>query len=459
MSARTAGARWTPPAPKHTVYWRETEQVDPGPPLAGDVRCDVAIIGAGYTGMWTAFHLKKAEPGLDVQIVEADYAGSGASGHGDGFVTPTIGHSLESVAKAYGTERAKVAYSVVGRSIVELRRFCQAHGIDAQYETKPYLQVATTPAQRRWLERDLALIGRMGGSPPELLERDAVREIFDSPTVQAGFGVGGAMVNPHRLSRGLSRVLREMGVGLHERSPAMDVRRSRGGHTVVTPGGTLSAPKLLYATNAYQYRFAPLRTMVRPYWSYAAVTEPLTDAQLKQVHWPDRQAWVEARSLVVFGRLTAQNRLLIGGGPPVNFYGNDMSARRQDSAKATALLRRTLARYYPAWADLSFTHAYGGCIDMTPDMVPHVGSLGDGSFFAHGYCGNGVATTNTVGKSLRDLILEKESAYTDLLFVGDQRRRYPAEPLAFLGGRVRTAWMTAQDRWPGLLVRDPEGAQ
>ena len=446
----------TPPSTRASVYWRDTEQVEPGPPLAGDRRCDVAVIGAGYTGMWTAYYLKKAEPGLDVQVVEADYAGSGASGHGDGFVTPTIGHSLAAVAHAYGIEKAKVAYSVVGRSIVELGRFCRSNGIDAQFEPRPYLQVATNGAQRRWLEMDLALIERIGGgTAPALLERDDVRKIMDSPAVQAGFQVGGAMVNPHRLSRGLSRVLREMGVGIHERTPALDVRGTSTGHTVVTPGGALTAGKLLYATNARQFTFAPFRTMVRPYWSYAAVTEPLTDDQLAQVHWPGREAWVEARNMVLFGRLTAQNRLLIGGGPPVNHLGNDMSETRMSNPAATALLRSTLDRYYPAWRGVRFTHAYGGCIDMTPDLVPHVGSLGDGSFFAHGYCGNGVATTNTVGKTLRDLILERESAYTQLLFVGDQRRRYSVEPLAFLGGRARSAWMAVQDRWPGLLRREP----
>jgi glycine/D-amino acid oxidase-like deaminating enzyme len=446
---------WTPPATRHTVYWRETEPVEPGPPLAGDVRCDVAVIGAGYTGMWTAYYLKKAEPGLDVQLVEADYAGSGASGHGDGFVTPTIGHSLLSVAHAYGIERAKVAYSVVGRSIVELGRFTRQHGIDAQFEPRPYVQVASTPAQRRWLEMDLALIERIGGAAPELLERDDVRKILDSPTVRAGFTMGGALVNPHRLSRGLSRVLRGMGVTIHERTPALDVRRSAGGHTVVTPGGTLTAPNLLYATNADQYRFAPFRRMVRPYWSYAAVTEPLTEEQLAAVHWPGREAWIEAGNMVLFARLTQSDRLLIGGGPAVNHWGNDQSAARMDSRRATALLRSTMDRYHPAWRDVRFSHTYGGCVDMTPDLVPHIGSLGDGSFFAHGFCGNGVATTNAVGKSLRDLILGTESAYTDLMYVGPQRRQYRAEPLAFLGGRARMAWMSVQDRWPQVLRRDP----
>jgi glycine/D-amino acid oxidase-like deaminating enzyme len=345
---------------------------------------------------------------------------------------------------------------VVGRSIVELGRFCRTNGIDAEFEPGSYLQVATSAAQRRWLEAELALIERMGGGKaPELLERDQLREIMDSPAVLAGFRVGGAMVNPHRLSRGLCRVLRDMDVGIHEQTPAVDVQRGTTGHAVVTPGGTVRAERLVYAANAHQHRFAPFRSMVRPYWSYAAVTQPLTEEQLAQVRWPGREGFVEARNVVLFGRLTAQNRLLVGGGPPVNHYGNDMAHRHMDSPGATALLRRMLARYFPAWRDVRFTHAYGGCVDMTPDLVPHVGSLGDGSFFAHGYCGNGVATSNAVGKVLRDLVLDRQSAYTDLMFVGDQGRRYPAEPLAFLGGRARWALMSLQDRWPGLLRHQP----
>jgi glycine/D-amino acid oxidase-like deaminating enzyme len=118
-----------------------------------------------------------------------------------------------------------------------------------------------------------------------------------------------------------------------------------------------------------------------------------------------------------------------------------------------ALLHRTLTRYFPAWRDVRFTNAYGGCLDMTPDLVPHVAALGDGSFYAHGYCGNGVALTNTVGKVLRDLVLGRTSAYTELLFVGAQRRTYPAEPLAFLGGRAQLAYLRLQDRRPAVARR------
>ena len=338
------------PAVRNAVYWRETEAVEPGPPLSGHVQADVCIVGGGYTGLWTAYQLKKAEPALDVHVLEADYAGSGASGHGDGFVTPTIGHSLAAVAHAYGTERAKVAYSVVGRSIVELGRFCRTHGIDAQYEPTGYLQVATSDAQRRWLDKDLRLIEKLGANQvPELLDGPRARELVDSPAILAGFKIGGALVNPHRMSRGLSRVVRGMGVTISERSKVTTVRRTPAGHVAATAGGSVTAEQLVYATNAYQHQFAPLRSMVRPYWSYAAVTEPLTDEQLARVRWPGREGFVESRNLILFARLTADNRILVGGGPAVNRWGNDMSDRNLDNPGKAALLRRTLDRYFPAW--------------------------------------------------------------------------------------------------------------
>lgn len=439
---------------RYSVYWRETEEVVPGPPLEGAVKADVCIIGAGYTGMWTAHYLKKARPELEIHIVEAEYAGSGASGHGDGFMTPTIGHNLASFVHAYGTEGAQLAYSVVSRSILEIQRFASKNGIDAQIEPTGYLNVASTPEQMRWIERDLDLITKLGATPPPLLDAAACRERIGSEAILGGFHVGGALVNPHRLSRGLSRVIRDQGVHLHEYSPATAVTKSGGKFVVTTPRGKVTAEKLLYATNAYQHQFPEMRDMVRPFWSYAVVTEPLTDAQLAEVHWPGREGFVEARNFILFARLTKQNRLLIGGGPVPYYYGRDMSDAHMRNDKATALLRQMLGQYFPAWANLRFTNAYGGCLDMTPDWVPHIGTLPDGALYSHGYCGNGVAFTNTVGKVLRDLILDVDSSYRRLTFVNQQGKRFPAEPLAWLGVRTKSALMAFQDRNPRLLRRE-----
>jgi glycine/D-amino acid oxidase-like deaminating enzyme len=438
---------------KHEIYWRSTEPVEYGPPLRGNVTCDVAMVGGGYTSMWTAYFLKQADPSLSIHIVEADYAGAGGSGHNDGFVTPTIGHSLHGVVKQYGHDRAKLAYSVVGRSILELNRFCRKHGVDAEFEPNGYYMVAANAAQIRRLEHDLGLIAEItGGSGQPLLTGTEARQRIGSPGIEAAFKVGGALINPHKLARGLARVVRDLGVVIHERTPATNVTRSAAGHVVTTPGGTVTADQLVLATNAYQHQFRPFRASLRPVWSYAAVTEPLTDEQLAQVHWPDREGFVEARNFIMFCRLTAGNRLLVGGGPAPYHYGRDMDeSKHMANAKATTVLREILARYFPAWRNLPFSHAYGGCISMTRNLIPHVGTLESGAHYAYGYCGNGISMTHTSGKVLRDLVLGKDSAFTNLLFVGGREPKMPVEPLAFLGARALSATLAVQDRFPGLL--------
>jgi glycine/D-amino acid oxidase-like deaminating enzyme len=440
-------------ATRHAIYWRDTEPVVPGPPLEGERHCDVCIVGGGYTGMWTAHFLKRAEPSIDVQIIEAEFAGAGASGHADGFVTPTIGHSLHTVIRGFGHDRAKEGYAAIGRSILELRRFCRTAKVDAEYEPNGFYLVATGDEQRRRLEQDVALARRLGMSY-EVLERDDARSRIDSPAITAALRTPGGLVNPHKLARGLCRVTREQGVEIHERSRAVSLGRVGTRHVVTTPTGRVVARKLVLATNAYQHQFQPFRNDVMPVWSYAAVSEPLNDEQLAQVHWPDREGFVEARNFILFGRLTADNRLLVGGGPALYHYGRDMDEQRHlRNNSVTAVLREALGRYFPAWRDVRFNHAYGGCIAMTRDLVPHVGTLGNGVYYGYGYCGNGIAAAHTAGKALAGLVLERDDDYTNLLFVRGPRPRFPPEPLAFAGARAVSRLLNWQDRHPGTIRR------
>jgi glycine/D-amino acid oxidase-like deaminating enzyme len=437
---------------QYSIYWRETQPVDPGPPLVGEARCDVCIVGGGYTGLWTAHFLKLAAPSLDVHVLEADYAGAGASGHNDGFVTPTIGHSLHTTVRRFGSDDAGAAYAAVGRSILELRRFCRKHEIDAQLEPGGFHLVATNEAQMRRLEADVALAERMGVRY-EVLDAAATRDRIDSPAVIGALATPGALVNPHRLARGLTRVVRDQGVQVHERTPATGLAREGGRHVVTAPRGRVVADRLLLATNAYQHQWAPFRRGLKPVWSYAMVSDPLSQEQLARVHWPGREGFVEARNFIVFGRLTADNRLLLGGGPAPYFYGRDMSGRRVRNDAVFAALRGQLERFLPAWRDLRWSHAYGGCIAVTRDLVPHVGTLGDGSFYAYGYCGNGIAMTRTAARALCDLILERDSDHAQLPFVGRRESRFPPEPLAYAGARTLSAVLAWQDRNPNAIRR------
>ena len=441
-----------PPAPLNSIYWRETEAVQPGPPLSGEVLCDVCIVGGGYTGLWTAYLLARADPGLRICMLEAQYAGAGASGHNDGFVTPTIGHSLHTVVRGFGHERAKAAYAAVGRSILELRRFCRAEEVDAELEPNGFFTVATDVGQQRWLEADVATAAEMGVTY-DLLSAAESRERIGSAEIVAALKLPGALVNPHKLVRGLLRVVRERGVDVYEGTPGVAFERVGGGHLVRTPGGRVRSQRLVLAANAYQHWLPGFRRKVKPVWSYAMVSEPLDDERLGEVHWPGREGLVEARNFILFARLTADNRVLIGGGPAPYRYGPDMDERHSRDESVFAALRAALPRFFPAWRDLRFTHAYGGCIAITRDLVPHVGELPGGILYAYGYCGNGIAMTHTAAKALRDLTLGVEGDYTRLLFVRGRDPGFPPEPLAYAGARAASALLGWQDRHPNLMRR------
>jgi glycine/D-amino acid oxidase-like deaminating enzyme len=300
-------------APKHSFYWWETEPVVPGPPLDGPTRCDVCIVGGGYTGLWAAHFLKQAEPSLDVQIVEAQWAGAGASGHNDGYAMTVLDMSLHHLVEHHGVERAGAAHDAVGRSVVEMGEFCREHDVDAEFEPNGFLALATNAGQLWRLQRDWGAAQRIGaGHHFEPLDAEAARRLVDSPLVQGGLKEGrGAILNPHKLVRGLARVVRGQGVTIHERTPALSVEGGRSAR-VVTPEGEVMADEVIVATNAYQHGFRQFKNRVIPMWSYTLVSEPLTEEQLGRVAWPGREGFEDKRNYITIGRLTKET---VSSGP------------------------------------------------------------------------------------------------------------------------------------------------
>ncbi|NJQ07287.1 FAD-dependent oxidoreductase [Streptomyces lonarensis] len=423
---------------KHVVYWHETEHAEPGPPLRESVDCDVCVVGGGYTGLWTAYFLKKAEPALDVHVVEAEFSGHGASGRADGFVTPTVGKDIQALVARFGEQRTADASRAVGRSILEIGRFLRRHKVDAEFEANDYLLAATTPAQLRRLEKDRALAARLsGGAGPALLGAAETRELIGSPALTGALRTGGALVNPFKLARGLARVVREAGVVIHDRTPVLRVHPGVR-PTVVTPGGRVVADKVVIAANAHQFTFPPFRDQVIPVWSYALVTDPLTPAQLDRIAWEGREGLVEAKTFLTCARFTADNRVLWAGGPALYFRNRDTRRRRMNDPRAYRVLVEEFRRFFPMWDDVRFRYAYGGTVDIVRDFAPHFGQLPGNLFYGYGFCGNGISATHTGGKVLRDLVLGKDSEYARLLYVDDDSRRrqaFPPEPLLYAGVR------------------------
>jgi glycine/D-amino acid oxidase-like deaminating enzyme len=176
------------------------------------------------------------------------------------------------------------------------------------------------------------------------------------------------------------------------------------------------------------------------------VTEPLDDAVAARVTWPERAGLVEARDFITAGRFTADNRILWAGGDAPYFFGRDMDDRHMSHRRVEQELRESFALFFPQWRDVRFDYAYGGCVAITRDLVPHVGALGGGIYHGYGYCGNGIATCHTAAKALRDLVLDQDSTYRNLLFVNGREPRFPPEPLSFLAARGFSRLLRVRER-------------
>jgi len=432
------------PAERNSIYWWDTEPVVPGPPLEGAERTDVCIVGGGYTGLWTAYFLKRADPSLDVAIVERSWAGSGASGHNDGYAMTVLDMSLHHLVERHGPERAGAAHEAVAQSVVEIGEFCDRHDVDCDYELCGFAAVAVNDGQLWRLERDLEAARRIGHEAEfELFEDDAARRRIGSPIVRGLLKERrGALINPQKLVRGLKRVVEGMGVRIYERSPATEV----GPGLVRTERGIVRAQQVVVATNAYQHGFPQFSDRVVPIWSYAMVSEPLTDEQLGRVAWAGREGFEDKRNFITIGRFTADNRVIWGGRLAPYYRGNDMDVRHMRNEPVFAQLRDAWAEFFPMWSDVRFEYAYGGCVAITGTFLPYVGGLGGGVWYGYGYNGHGVAPSHTVGRALGDLVLGRESEHTDLAFVNQQEAKLPGEPLRYVGTRLTTQLLERQDR-------------
>jgi glycine/D-amino acid oxidase-like deaminating enzyme len=298
------------------------------------------------------------------------------------------------------------------------------------------------------LEHDYAAAVAMGAEGDfELMDADGARSLVSSPIVQGALKEGrSAILNPQKLVRGLARVVQGQGVTIHERTPALEIERGGPRPRVRTPNGAVSAGQVVVATNAYQHAFAPFRNKVIPIWSYAMVTEPLSDEQLGRVSWPGREGFEDKRNYITIGRPTADNRILWGGRLAPYYFNNDMDLRHIRNPRVHGELRRAFEHFFPMWQDVRFTHAYGGCVAITGSFVPCFGRLDDGVVYGYGYNGHGVAPSHTGGKVLRDLVLRRDSEYTDLFFVNAREKTFPPEPLRLLGARLTERMLERQDR-------------
>jgi glycine/D-amino acid oxidase-like deaminating enzyme len=389
-------------------------------PLAGNRTADVAIVGGGYTGLWTAYYLARAAPELRIVVLEAAYCGFGASGRNGGWcsalfpaaVTPAMQDALDD-------------------TVDEVGRVAAAEGIDCHFAKGGTVSLARTPAQLRRL--------RAGGRP--VLDAAAARAICGASGVLGGtYSPHCAALHPARLVRGLADAAERRGVTVCEGTRVLRIERG----AVTTDHGVVRAGVVVRALEGYTAALPGHRRALAPVYSLMIATEPLPAADWARIGLARRETFTDERRLIVYGQRTADDRLAFGGrGAPYHF-GSRVRPAYDRVPSVFAALRRTLTEMFGI--DPPIAYRWGGPLGIPRDWSPSVG-LRDGIAWGGGYVGDGVAAANLAGRTLTDLILGCDTALTRLPWVGHTSRRWEPEPLRWLGINAGLRATALRDVW------------
>jgi glycine/D-amino acid oxidase-like deaminating enzyme len=419
---------------RHTRYgwWLEDAgPVEARPPLADAVRADVAIVGGGYLGLWTAWQLKELEPETDVVILEAGLAGHGPSGRNGGFVS-TLWDDLPILRDRVGAERALEVARASERGVHGIGAFCAAHDVDAWFHEAPTLYVATSDAQVGHFDDAIEACSELG-VPEEIRPLGAaeLRARCDAAPIRSGALVRtSATVHPARLSLGLREKVVARGVRLHERSAATRVDGGR----VETAAGSVQAGAVVLAVNSATAAFPGYRLVHGVASSHMVITEPVPDV-IAELGWTGHEPIADGRTLLHYLRTTDDDRIAFGwGGGRMGFGGRRLPHLEVD-ASAARTAARDLVRFFPQLAGRKIEHAWGGPIDVSPTHLPIFGSRGP-VHHGFGFTGNGVGPSYLGGEILARLALDRRDELTRLAIVEPERKLMPPEPFRWLGGSL-----------------------
>jgi len=433
-------------------YWLTTRDYTPGPQLEGDLDVDVAIVGGGFTGLSAAHFLKQAEPGLRVAILEAQVIGYGASGRNGGFSMTKIGMMHSLTALRFGKARTVEAHEYAERAVSMVRGLVADLGLDCDYEHPGFLWVATSEKLLRRLEKEAALADKLGIAGVEFLGEEERAKRIDGPLFVGGawYEQNCGILNPAKLAWSWRDRIAAAGVEVYENTPVASVSPTPAGHLLTTPKGRVRAAKVVYAVNAWSHFFPELASKQVPVWTHIVLTEPLTDSQLGAIGWQHREGIEDFRDLVHYYRLTADNRIVFGGRDVGVSRGLDMDHDRDEVTFEK--LRADLIATFPALGGVRFTHAWGGPVSAPLDLFPAIGHVGSrDAVYVLGCVGHGVSLTHLHGRTVSDLVLERDTDLTRTFFVDRRVVPMPPEPLrgAVIDGIVR--FMRWEDRRNDVL--------
>ena len=417
------------------------------PPLAGEVDADVAIIGGGYTGMWTAYFLTERMPGARIVLLEQDICGGGPSGRNGGFVHGWW-EDLPDLVRRYGPEGGIAIAQEADEAVDGIGAWCTQHGVDAWFIKRGFLRVNAFPAQHHDWDATVAELGALGvGDELRPIGASEVQRVCASPAFSDGLWMrSAASIQPARLARGLRRVLLERGVRIHEETRVRSLSAGSGHLQLATDGGRVFADQAVLAINAWASGWPGFRSRLLAWGSYMVATEPIPD-RLAELGWTGGELLSDSRFTISYFRTTADGRIAFGGGVGAAGYDGRIGRTFTHDRGAIARVAANFRHLLPMLDDVRLEDAWGGPIDITGHRFPEIGSTHDGRMhFAHGFAGNGAGPSRLAGRILATLVDGAEPSLAALPFVGHRQPFLPPEPFRYIGARmIREALIREDD--------------
>ncbi|MFD7321892.1 NAD(P)/FAD-dependent oxidoreductase [Streptomyces sp. NPDC059875] len=420
----------------------------PREPLPGDTTADVCIVGGGYTGLWTAYYLKKAVPFLNITLLEAKFCGYGASGRNGGWLYNGIA-GRDRYATLHGHEAAVRLQHAMNETVTEVIRAAAEEGIDADIHQGGVLEIAHSPAQLARLKDFHTVELAFGEKDRELYgARETADRIRVTGAVGSSWTPHGARLHPVKLVKGLAAAVEALGVTIHESTPVTEIKPKHA----ITPYGTVRAPYVLRCTEGFTASLAGQRRTWLPMNSSMIATEPLTDAQWESIGWNGLETLGDMAHAYMYAQRTADGRIALGGRGVPYRYGSKTDNDGRTQPQTIEALREILIRFFPSLAGLGIAHAWSGVLGVPRDWCATVTlDRSTGLGWAGGYVGSGVTTTNLAARTLRDLIQQDsgQSGPTDLTtlpWVNHKVRKWEPEPLRWLGVQTMYAAYRTADR-------------
>ncbi|MFZ3183224.1 MAG: FAD-dependent oxidoreductase [Pseudomonas sp.] len=428
-------------------YWLDSVAAAPSfVRQVGAISCDLAIVGGGFTGLWTALLARQRYPQARIVLVEGQACGGAASGRNGGFCAPSISHGVSNALKRWPKE-AETLIRLGRQNLDELEDDVRRLGLEIEFERQGKLNVATSAWQVEGLRSQQEQYVRLG-IDCQYLEGAALKPYLDSPQYGAGlFEPNYALLNPLKMVRELRRACIEQAIELFEHSPVRSLVQHSEHLLLTTDYGQIQADQLVLATNVFTDLLPQRKSAVIPIYDYALTTQPLSDEQLQAIGWNGRYGIADAGNQFHYLRKTQDNRILWGGYDAVYPFASKLDEGLTQRPETFVRLAEQFQQCFPQLPDLNFSHAWGGIIDSSARTTMFTGSTAGGRIaYALGFTGQGVSASRFAAATMLDLLAGESTERTGLKMLSRAPVPFPPEPLRYLGVSLAQRGLAAQDR-------------